>query len=108
MVTDTAAQKIEELAKKHNMAHGMMRITVLGGGCSGFQYKLEMEDAKPTPEEKVFSGGSNNDAVIIDNISLSLIEGSELDYIETLGSAGFEVRNPNAKMRCGCGNSFNV
>ena len=83
----------------------MFRVSVHGGGCSGFQYKYEFVENKDA-RDHVF--GSEVAKVLIDDISLGLISNSTLDYVEDLGSAGFEIKNPNATARCGCGNSFAV
>ena len=82
------------------------RIAVLGGGCSGFQYNFDL-DAKPLAGDDVVivKDGAN---VVIDETSMELLAGSIIDYVELLGSAGFEIRNPNATARCGCGNSFSL
>ena len=86
--------------------HGaFLRIEVLGGGCSGFQYNMNLVQGK---NEDDFSLEHLGATVIIDPTSLDLIEHSVLDYVETLGNAAFEMRNPNATAQCGCGNSFSV
>ena len=82
-----------------------LRVTVLGGGCSGFQYQYKFDSIQ---EETDLIFGTPEAEVIIDDISLGLLENSVLDYSEDLGRAGFEIRNPNAKARCGCGNSFST
>lgn len=83
-----------------------LRVAVGGGGCSGFQYKVDFDCNPVTEDDLVIE--HNGSAVIIDSTSLEMLKGSELDYVETLGSAGFEIRNPNATAKCGCGNSFSV
>lgn len=82
------------------------RIEVQGGGCSGFQYIFDL-DAKPEAENDTILR-ENGAVVAIDKVSLDMLAGSELDYEETLASAGFVVKNPNATARCGCGNSFSL
>lgn len=101
-VTEQAVKRVTFLLEDEPVG-SRLRITVLGGGCSGFQYKYVF-DTTQGDDDLLLAGG----AVIIDEMSLSLIEGSTLDYVEDLGSAGFEIRNPNATARCGCGNSFSI
>ncbi|NBO19938.1 MAG: iron-sulfur cluster assembly accessory protein, partial [Proteobacteria bacterium] len=79
---------------------------VKGGGCSGFQYEFGLDGAAPREDDKIFA--HNGAEVIMDDMSLSIIGGSTLDFVEDLSSAGFEIKNPNATARCGCGNSFSV
>ena len=83
-----------------------LRVAVEGGGCSGFQYRYDFEQAAPASDDKVFGG--DKAPVIVDETSLQFLGGSMLDYVETLGAAAFEIKNPNAKSGCGCGNSFSV
>ena len=83
-----------------------LRIAVEGGGCSGFQYQYHFEQSAMGAEDKLF--GSEEAPVIVDTISLNYIGGSILDYVESLGAAAFEIKNPKAKASCGCGNSFSV
>lgn len=83
-----------------------LRVAVEGGGCSGFQYKFDFDPAGPGADDKLF--GEATAPVIIDETSLNFITGATLDYVETLGAAHFEIKNPQAKSGCGCGNSFSV
>lgn len=103
IITDSAADRISYLVTVESKPVIGLRISVLGGGCSGFQYKYELEDSL-TEDDIVFS--IKESKVLIDKTSLDLIVGSTLDYVEDLGSAGFEIKNPKATARCGCGNSF--
>ncbi len=82
-----------------------LRVSVDGGGCSGFQYKFDF-DTEMTNEDKHIEAGDAR--VVIDDMSLEFVEGSVLDYVETLGASHFEVKNPNATANCGCGSSFAV
>jgi iron-sulfur cluster assembly accessory protein len=82
------------------------RIAVKGGGCSGFQYVFDFDASAPAEGDTIIE--KNGASVIIDDMSLEMLAGSTLDYMETLGSAGFEIKNPNATAGCGCGNSFSV
>jgi iron-sulfur cluster insertion protein len=78
-----------------------LRVSVQGGGCSGFQYNLDF-DTNLNDDDSQF------DTVVVDATSLELLKESTLDYVESLGSAAFEIKNPNATAKCGCGNSFSV
>lgn len=105
-LTDSAASRINYLKSKNSSPSLRMRIAVKGGGCSGFQYEFGLDSAEPAADDKVFS--HNGADVVMDELSLSIIGGSTLDFVEDLSSAGFEIKNPNATARCGCGNSFSV
>ncbi len=105
-LTDSAAARINKLKSKESKPNLRFRITVKGGGCSGFQYEFDLDDAAPTPSDMVFE--KDGAAVVIDDVSLGIIAGSQLDYTEDLAHAGFEIKNPNATAKCGCGNSFSV
>lgn len=104
-VTDSAAARIAYLITQEENKEVFFRIAVLGGGCSGFQYRMDF-DTQRNDDDLTFS--HNGVDVVIDQTSLEFIEGSCLDYVETLGSAAFTVTNPNATANCGCGNSFAV
>ena len=82
-----------------------LRVSVLAGGCSGFQYKFELDEAVQPDDLVVHSGAAR---VLVDPASLDLLAGSELDYTDELMGSHFTVRNPNAKSACGCGTSFAV
>lgn len=105
LVTDAAAARIAKITVGEPDG-SKFRITIKGGGCSGFQYLFDFDASAPAPTDTVIE--KNGASVIIDDMSLEMLQGSVLDYIETLGSAGFEVKNPNATASCGCGNSFSV
>ncbi|MSP03807.1 MAG: iron-sulfur cluster assembly accessory protein [Acetobacteraceae bacterium] len=103
-LTDRAAQRIAEIAA--NVGPGKaMRVAVLAGGCSGFQYKFEMP-AEAEPDDLIIERGAAK--VLVDPASLDLLAGSELDYTDELMGSHFAVRNPNATSACGCGTSFSV
>lgn len=104
-VTEAAAKRIAAIVSKEPSGT-KLRISVLGGGCSGFQYKLDF-DAKPTGATDI-AIEKDGATVVIDDLSIGFIKGSTLDYVETLGSSEFEIKNPNATAKCGCGNSFAV
>lgn len=104
-ITGNAAKRIAQLNEQDNKPAQMFRITVLGGGCSGFQYKYDFEE-KVGDKDITFE--KDGVTVVIDDISIGFLENSKLDYVEDLGSASFEIKNPNATAKCGCGNSFSV
>ena len=82
-----------------------LRIAVSGGGCSGFQYGLSFDDQR-NPDDLLFEHGGV--AVVVDDASLELLNGAELDFVEDLMGASFQIKNPNAASSCGCGNSFSI
>jgi iron-sulfur cluster assembly protein len=102
-LTDAAATKLAELTKEETSPEIGLRVYVYSGGCSGYRYGMMLED-QPTPEDNVLH--ANGVRVYIDNNSVPLIRGSEIDYVDTLMGAGFTVNNPNAVSGCGCGSSF--
>ena len=102
--TDSAAKRIAFLAAKEPRPV-MMRVAVLGGGCSGFQYNFSFEERRNEDDLLIEQGGAS---VLVDSTSLELLKGSELDYVEEMVGAAFQVKNPNAASSCGCGNSFSV
>ena len=105
-VTDRAAARISELVAQTNQARETaLRVAVLAGGCSGFQYRFEL-DPRPQTDDLVIQRGAAR--VVVDAVSLDLLAGSELDYTDELMGSHFAVRNPNAKSACGCGTSFSV
>lgn len=103
-LSDSAAARINHLKTQEGALR--FRITVKGGGCSGFQYEFTLDKDAPHAQDAVFE--KNGAEVIVDDISLDILKGSMLDYTEDLAQAGFEIKNPNATARCGCGNSFSV
>lgn len=103
VITDAAAVKIKELMPKDAEIEHALRMRVIGGGCSGFQYQMGLEET-PNENDKVFT--SNGIKVFIDMKSVSYLEGTEVDYLNGLMESGFKVTNPNAQSTCGCGQSF--
>lgn len=102
-LTDAAAEKLRELtAEEQNPAIGL-RVYVYSGGCSGFRYGMMLED-QPTAEDLTVE--ANGIRVYVDGESTQYLNGSEIDYVDTLMGAGFTVNNPNAVSACGCGSSF--
>ena len=102
-LTDAAAIKLRELTKEETNPAIGLRVYVYSGGCSGFRYGMMLEDA-PTSEDQVLD--ANGIKVYVDGNSISLLQGSQIDYVDTLMGAGFTVNNPNAVAACGCGSSF--
>jgi len=102
-VTPLAASKItEELSKETNPAIGL-RVYVQGGGCSGFQYGLVVEESPGATDQVMESNGIK---LYIDPISIRYLKGAEIDWVDNISGGGFTIRNPNAKSTCGCGQSF--
>jgi iron-sulfur cluster assembly accessory protein len=104
-VTESAAEKIQTLLDREGQTDSGLRMRVVGGGCSGLQYKLEFEEA-PNDDTNVIE--SHGVRVFIDMKSALYLAGSELDYDDGLMGQGFKINNPNAKNQCGCGESFSV
>ncbi len=105
LISDSAASRIGYLMQEEPEG-SRLRIAVEGGGCSGFQYRFDFDHAPLADDDEVFT---REDAqVVIDTTSLSLLEGSMIDYVEKLGASFFEITNPNSSASCGCGNSFSV
>ncbi|MBI2955905.1 MAG: iron-sulfur cluster insertion protein ErpA [Acidobacteria bacterium] len=104
-VTGSAIDKVKEVMAQQNPRPGALRIGVIGGGCSGFQYQMVF-DNEPTPMDKVMEFDGLR--VYVDQTSLMYLDGTEVDYIETLEGSGFKFSNPNVKSTCGCGSSFSV
>ena len=104
-LSDSAARRIAELREAEGNSGLMLRITVSGGGCAGFQYGFSL-DANRQSEDVVFEAGGVG--VLVDETSLGLLAGAELDYVEDLMGAYFTLKNPNATSTCGCGSSFSV
>lgn len=104
-VSSVAASKISELLAEENKQSSGLRVFVQGGGCSGFQYGLMIEDT-PGATDQVFE--SNGVKLYVDPISIRYLKGAEVDFVENIGGGGFTIRNPNAVSTCGCGQSFTV
>lgn len=84
----------------------VLRVSVMGGGCSGFQYKFEFETTPPQEDDRIIA--DQGARVVVDSVSEEFLKDAMLDYVETLGGAAFEIKNPNTTSSCGCGNSFSV
>ena len=101
-VSERAARRIGEILKGEPSGT-MLRVSVEGGGCSGFQYKFDMERAKADDDIVITREGAT---VLIDPVSIGYMAGSEIDFVEDLIGAAFKVKNPKATASCGCGTSF--
>jgi iron-sulfur cluster insertion protein len=104
-VTESAAKRIAFLREQEQVGDANLRIAVSGGGCSGFQYGMSFDD-QTNPDDRVFE--RDGVGVVVDDVSLDLLNGAEVDFVEDLMGASFQIRNPNAASSCGCGNSFSI
>ena len=102
-LTPSAAKRVAFIAEKQGKPP-VLRLAVDGGGCAGFSYKFEMGDIAPDDASTITDGVT----LVVDPVSLDLLDGSAVDYVEDLGGAAFKVTNPNAASGCGCGSSFSV
>ncbi len=103
-VSDSAAKQIAQIVAKEP-ADTMLRVSVEGGGCSGFQYKFDLVQSREADDMAIEKAGVT---VLIDPVSVDYLEGSEIDYVDGLIGAAFQVKNPNATAACGCGTSFSI
>ncbi|WP_116091513.1 iron-sulfur cluster insertion protein ErpA [Sphingomonas crusticola] len=103
-ITSSAAARVAAIAGKQGKP-AILRLAVDGGGCAGFQYKFEMADAVGSDDVVAERDGVR---LVVDAISLDLVRGSAVDYVENMGGAAFRVTNPNAASGCGCGTSFSI
>jgi iron-sulfur cluster assembly accessory protein len=104
-VTPNAAKKVGGLLTRQGRANGVLRVAVVGGGCSGLQYKMDLQDGPANRDILVESAGIK---VVVDPKSALYVTGSELDYLDALQDGGFKVKNPNAATSCSCGESFSA
>ena len=104
-LTTAAAQKVSSLLQRQGRPTGVLRVAVLGGGCSGLQYKMDLQDAPANRDILVETQGIK---VVVDPKSALYVTGSELDFIDALQDGGFKVKNPNAATSCSCGESFSA
>jgi len=104
-ISESAAKRITALLAEEGNSRAGMRISVSGGGCAGFQYSFSFDDAV-NADDRVFE--RHGARVVVDEVSLEFLKGSEVDFVEDLLGAYFKVHNPNATSSCGCGSSFSV
>lgn len=103
-LSPSAAQRIHAIGKAEGRAV-MLRVAVEGGGCSGFQYQFDLVEEAQPDDLRIERDGA---AALVDEMSLVLLKGSEIDFVDELAGAEFRIRNPNAKTSCGCGVSFSI
>ncbi len=103
-LSPAAAQRLRAIAERDGRPM-MLRVAVDGGGCSGFQYRFDLVESAEPDDLKIERDGA---AALVDVVSLALLKGSEIDFVDELAAAEFRVRNPNAKSSCGCGVSFSI
>jgi iron-sulfur cluster insertion protein len=104
-VSDSAAKRIASLIAQEGDPRLMLRLSVSGGGCSGFQYGFTFDNSIQVDDHLFERDGVK---VVVDETSLDLLAGAQIDFVEDLVGASFQVKNPNAKSSCGCGSSFSV
>jgi iron-sulfur cluster insertion protein len=103
-LTESAARRVAAIAARQARP-AILRLAVEGGGCSGFQYKFDLADAPESDDAVSETAGVK---LVVDPVSLDLIAGSTVDFVESLGGAAFKVSNPQAAAGCGCGSSFGI
>ena len=104
ILTENAAKRVAWIAERQHKP-AILRLAVDGGGCAGFTYKFELADSQESDDTVAETGGVK---LVVDPVSLELVKGSAVDFVEDLGGAAFRVTNPNAQSGCGCGSSFSV
>jgi iron-sulfur cluster insertion protein len=102
-MTESAAERLKVLREKDGNPKRMRRVTVLGGGCSGFQYDLDLDD-RLGPDDVTFE--RNGAVLVTDTTSMQFMQGAEVDYVTSIVKSQFKIRNPNEAAGCGCGKSF--
>ena len=103
-LSSAAAQRIQAIGAAEGRAL-MLRVAVEGGGCSGFQYLFDLVEAGEDSDLVIERDGAS---ALVDEVSLPLLKGSEIDFVDEIATAEFRIRNPNAKSSCGCGVSFSI
>lgn len=103
-LSPAAAARVAKIAERQGRAP-ILRLTVEGGGCAGFQYRFDLADGVEPADTLVETDGVR---LVVDEVSLDLVRGSVVDFVESLGGAAFQVRNPQAASGCGCGTSFSI
>jgi iron-sulfur cluster insertion protein len=105
ILTESAAKRLHVLREKEGNAKLMLRVTIMGGGCSGFQYGIELTDELNVDDVTFEKDGA---VLVTDDVSLPYLNNAEVDYVADMMKAAFKIRNPNAAAGCGCGKSFSV
>ena len=103
-LSESAAGRIRQIAEREGRPV-MLRVAVEGGGCSGFSYQFDLVEEAQADDLKIERDGA---AALVDEVSMVLLKGSEIDFVDELAGAEFKVRNPNARSSCGCGVSFSI
>jgi iron-sulfur cluster insertion protein len=106
-LSNSALERIQEIRKKDANQNKFLRVSISGGGCSGFQYIFELDDKNLEGDIKI-SEENSTALAITDETSLPFLTGAEIDFVKELGASYFKVNNPNAKANCGCGSSFSI
>jgi iron-sulfur cluster assembly accessory protein len=104
-VTEAAATKIKELLVSENKEDHAIRLSVAGGGCHGYQYGMQFDKDVTDADQELTVGGVR---FLIDAMSMPMLAGAQVDYVETMQGSGFAINNPNAQSSCGCGSSFSA
>ncbi len=104
-ITENAAKRVKQLIAMDDKPNMKLRVSVSGGGCSGFQYGISLDDHL-NEDDIIYT--AHDVSVVVDQTSLELVGGAEVDFVEDLIGASFQIRNPNATSTCGCGSSFSV
>ena len=104
-ITGSAAKRIRGIVEREGNPQARLRVSVSGGGCSGFQYGFALDDKEEEGDVLIERDGA---AVVVDGMSLMYVLGAELDFVDDLGGSYFRVKNPNASSSCGCGSSFAI
>jgi iron-sulfur cluster insertion protein len=106
-LTNSALTRINEIKQKPENQEKFLRVSISGGGCSGFQYIFELDNKQLAGDIKIAEENSQTLA-ITDEVSLPFLNGAEIEFVQELGASYFKVNNPNAKANCGCGSSFSI
>lgn len=106
-LSESAISRIHEIKQKDANQNKFLRISISGGGCSGFQYIFELDDKNREDDIKILEENSKIIAMT-DSTSLQFLDGAQVDFVKELGASYFKVNNPNAKANCGCGSSFSI
>ncbi|HVM62328.1 MAG TPA: iron-sulfur cluster assembly accessory protein [Verrucomicrobiae bacterium] len=105
-LTDAAGRKVSQLMQRDGVAHGALRVKIVGGGCAGLEYKMDFEKSPPTPKDILIETAGVR--VLVDVKSALYVSGSEIDFQDKMIGGGFKIHNPNATATCSCGESFSV
>ena len=107
IILDSAIERISKIKEKKENHEKFLRISVLGGGCNGFQYIFELDDQKSV-DDIIIKAEESQIFAVTDEASLPFLDGAKVEFVKELGASYFKINNPNAKASCGCGSSFSV